>query len=147
MVPMLTTLRNRGTIPMIDSMVNAWNILDHETTPRQRTLLDEIYHSNMTASLTASSMHPALLSICPARSRYVVQGTMESRKSRCWFCNSSGSSINLETVRDTAAALSLPKASTKSREPIGEPATRMPSGACGRESVFATSAGVVGLGE
>jgi hypothetical protein len=29
-------------------MVIAWNILDHETTPGQRTLLDEIYHSNMT---------------------------------------------------------------------------------------------------
>jgi hypothetical protein len=38
-------------------------------------------------------------------------------------------------------------ASTKSREPIGKPATTMPSGACGRASVFATSAGVVGLGE
>jgi hypothetical protein len=33
---------------MPDSMVNAWSILDHETTPRQRTLLDEIYHRNMT---------------------------------------------------------------------------------------------------
>jgi hypothetical protein len=34
---------------MPDSMINSWNILDHETTPRQRTLLDEIlYHSSMT---------------------------------------------------------------------------------------------------
>jgi hypothetical protein len=57
MVPMSTTLRSRGTIPMLDSMVNAWNILDHETTPRERTLLDEICHSNMT--------HVAPLQRCP----------------------------------------------------------------------------------
>jgi hypothetical protein len=48
------TLRSRGTIPMLDRMVNAWSILDHETTPRQRTLVDEIYHSNMTCNIYES---------------------------------------------------------------------------------------------
>jgi hypothetical protein len=33
---------------MPDSMINAWNILDHKATPRQRTLLDEMYRSCMT---------------------------------------------------------------------------------------------------
>jgi hypothetical protein len=34
---------------MPDSTINSWSILDHETMPRQHTLLDEIlFHSSMT---------------------------------------------------------------------------------------------------
>jgi hypothetical protein len=51
-----TTLRSRGTTTMPDSMINAWNILHHETTPRQRSLLDEIYHINMTEYMQYTDM-------------------------------------------------------------------------------------------